>query len=958
MMISVCMTFTALLLLADIAPAAQAETSLVQPFFISPRTGQQHVSLDGDWELAHRDAPVAGPDELRQQSKWIRAQVPGSVQWALHRAGELPPPYDHRNAKQYVWVLGETWYYRKTFQVPASTQGQYVFLCFDGIDYYARVWLNGKELGRHAGMFGGPMVEVGTLIRPGASNEVLVEVRAANYDLRDRFKPWAPGKVTLPWGLTGGLGLITGGGGRKWVGGAALPGTVGVEDYFPVGMWRGVRLEIVPRVHLARPFLTTQEAGSTMARLLLNVEVLANTTALDTVLGKQVGRFRNAWTSKRLPSPPALQFQLRDKASSRVVVSRDIPLQLDEGRNWVRQEITVPSPKLWWPNGMGDPNLYIARVALIERDQVIDSLEFDYGIRTIRYLPTAGPRTLDRWMDWQFVVNGRKFFVKGMDWWTADILLDLPRERYQWILRTAQAAGIQLMRTWGAGILETDDFYDLCNQYGILIWQDFPIGNMDTPEWPQDIWEAQVLQNVFRIRNHPSLAIYCGGNEFNPYSVGNTASIGILERSVKDFDGTRPFLRTTPDPGDIHVYPDMDPTWYRHLYSLVPFVSETGPHSVPEARAIREFVDAKELAGPLRNINSQEFMDSHPEFVYHNMEYGTNRTVLLLARASQVDDMRAPSLEEYSVAGQVATAEFIQVVSDILQANYPVTSGLSPWVYDTPWPLSTFCMFVDYDGQPVASYYFLKRTYEPTHVAVNLPHLVWAKGESLPLSLSVMHAPQDGLKGLTATLEVLDNQFRLLWRVERQLDAAPGPSVSRMELGAFPIPDHLEDHFFLLVAELRRAGGKLISRSVNWPRCLKLMADPVFRTQYRAAPQKSLTFQSGPWLRKEMAATGTALDLQLVSRDDEGRDQSRVQVRVRNTGSHPAFYTEVGIEQTRRTFYATDNGFWLAPKEDRLIDLHVQWRDPATRDQATVTCGAWNAAARQVPVFRAPYGKP
>jgi beta-mannosidase len=118
-------------------------------------------------------------------------------------------------------------------------------------------------------------------------------------------------------------------------------------------------------------------------------------------------------------------------------------------------------------------------------------------------------------------------------------------------------------------------------------------------------------------------------------------------------------------------------------------------------------------------------------------------------------------------------------------------------------------MFVDYHGQPVASYYFLKRTYEPTHIAVDLPHLVWGKSESLPLTLHVMHAPATGLKGLTASLEVLDTRFRRLWRGGKKLDTAPGPSVSRIELGAFQIPDEVEDHFFLLLSELRGSDGKL-----------------------------------------------------------------------------------------------------------------------------------------------------
>ena len=686
-----------------------------------------------------------------------------------------------------------------------------------------------------------------------------------------------------------------------------------------------------------------------MAKLFLNVEVQAGTTGLDANLN-QYGSLRSALSSKPVSSPPELRFELLDKASGHRVFTKSIPLHIYEGRNWVRQEIDVPSPKLWWPNGLGDPYLYRASLSLIQEGKPIDHLEFDYGIRTIRRVPSAGPQTQDRWDDWQFVVNDRKFFVKGMDWWTNDIFLDLPRNRYEWNLKSAQAAGIQLMRTWGAGIIETNDFYELCDQLGILVWEDFPIGNRETAKWPQDIWQEQVMQNLFRLRNHPSLAVYSGGNEFDPYAAGNTAAVGIMQRSFEDFDGTRPFVRTTPDKGDIHTYPDRDPTWFRHMYSLVPYFSEFGPHSVPEARAIPEFVDAKELAGPLKNVNSQEFMDSHPEFVYHDMEYGSDRTVLLMARASQIDDMKAPSLEEYSVAGQVSTGEYIQIVSDFVQSNYPVSTGLSPWVYNTPWPLSTFCMFVDYDGQPVASYYFLKRTYEPVHVMVNLPELIWGKGEKVPLSLSVMNSRGVALKDATASVQVYDTGFHSLWKAEKKMDVKAGLAVSAADLGSFTIPDALEDHFFLMVAELRGADHKLISRSVYWPRCLKLMADDTFRAKYRASAQRSLTFENGPWLRKEIAASQTKLALQVVSVHDEGANESLIQARVRNAGTQPAFYTEVNIDGTKRTFYATDNGFWLAPGEERLLDIHVWWRGPETRSKAVLILGAWNAAPQQAEI--------
>jgi len=939
------------------AETEAAKGNLTNPFYVQPRAGQQHIAMDSDWELSWRDSAIAGPAELARQAKWIRAQVPGSVQVSLFRAGELPNPYVAMNAKKYDWVLGKVWYYRKSFNVPATARDQYVFLCFDGVHYYARIWLNGHDLGRHEGMHGGPMIEVSSLLNAGSTNELIVEVRSAEYGMAGKFAafgdemaPRSPAdKVVVPWGLNGGLGLITGGGwGTKL---KPLPGReVSAEDYFPVGIWRPVRLEIVPRTHLERPFLATKEVNAAAAKLLLDVEVQAGTTGFDADLNKGFGSHRNAETSKPIVSPPVLRFQLLDKLTGRPAFTRDIPLHIFEGRNWIRQEVTVPSPKLWWPNGLGYPYLYRANLSLIQQGKAVDNIEFDYGIRTIRRLPSAGPKTQDRWDDWQFVVNDRQFFVKGMDWWTNDILLDLPRNRYEWNLKAAQAAGIQALRTWGSGIVETNDFYELCDQLGILVWQDFPIGNRETATWPQDIWQETVMQNVYRIRNHPSLAVYSGGNEFDPYTPGNTAAVGIMQRSFEDFDGTRPFVRTTPDKGDIHTYPDLDPTWFRHMYSLVPYISEFGPHSVPEARAIREFVDPHELDGPLRKINSQEFMDSHPEFVYHNMEYGSDRTTLLMARASQVDDMNAPTLEAYSVAGQAATGEYIHIVSDFVQSNYPVSTGLSPWVYNTPWPLSTFCMFVDYDGQPVASYYFLKRTYEPIHVMANIPELVWARGEKMPLSLSVMNSRGAALKDAVVSVQVFDTGFHSLLKTEKKIDVKAGLSVSAADLGAFTIPASLEEHFFLVVAELKQADGKLISRSVYWPRCLKAMADDAFRAKYRGSPQPSLTFENGPWLRREVQANQARLELQVVSERADGADRSVIQARVRNTGSQPAFYTEVNIDGTRRTFFASDNGFWLAPKEEWLLDIHVWWRDPGTRSKAVLTLGAWNAATQNVSI--------
>ncbi|MCX7826434.1 MAG: beta-mannosidase, partial [Verrucomicrobiae bacterium] len=581
---------------ADTASASVPQTNAVaglwQPYRITPRIGKQHIALDGAWQLGWRDTEARATAELNALTNWFVAQVPGTVQWALHCAGRCGHPYKHLNSKQYDWVDQKVWYYRRTVELPAKKSDGWVFLCFDGIDYFARVWLNGKLLGRHEGMFGGPVIEVSRHVNFGAANEIVVEVKAGNFGNKAGWKPCGPeGTVIKPWVIAGGLGA---------------------EMFFPLGMWRGARIEIVPLGHLERPFLVTESADEEAARLTLSAEVFAGTHSLGLSLhpwkNTQLVDGSHGWAfSQPSRSRFALRVELAEKISGRTAFNQTFPLQTFAGRNFVKQSFTVVKPKLWWPNGMGKPNLYRARLTLIREGNAEDALEFDYGIRTIATAPTPGPRTADRWADWQFIVNGRPLFVKGMNWMPADILLGLPRERYRWLIGAAQAAGIQLFRVWGGGILETEEFYETCNELGMMVWQDFPIGNRDTPEWPQDVWEAQVMQTIFRLRNHPSLALWCGGNEFNPYSRGNAATIGIFERCLADFDPTRPMRRASPDGGSLHTYPDMDPTWYGKLYCLVPYIAETGMHNIPEPSGIRAPPPHPQLDKPLSGMLEKTF---------------------------------------------------------------------------------------------------------------------------------------------------------------------------------------------------------------------------------------------------------------------------------------------------------------------------------------------------------------
>jgi beta-mannosidase len=927
------------LLLISKSTFAQSPKNLWQPYRITERDGAQHIDLSGDgWELSHTDKPV---DDIRAPRKdAFPTTIPNSVHWSYFKAGKLPHPYYNKNSVLYKFTDEKVWYYRKRFKNPRTNPNDLAFLCFDGVDYFSKVWVNDTLVGVHEGMFGGPVLEIGRLLKE--ENEILIEVRAGNwgnkasdfeslprtavgerdFSKRTGFNPRATGKIIKPWVISGGSGG---------------------EAFFSVGMWQGVRIEIIPDIHLERPYLTTQSIKGNNAQLHLSCEVFAKAHSLQQQLhpwyNAQINH-PNEKGSKYLPIDEKLSFTLEFLDGEKIIFNKEIPLKLHQGRNWIEQDLVLPKPKLWNPNGLGEANLYKVRLILKKAGQKIDQISFDHGIRTIERVATAGPRTFDRWENWQFVINGKKIFVKGMNFTPQDILLDLTEERYRWTLEAAKKMGVQLIRIWGGGLLETDHLYKICNELGIMVWQDFPIGNQDTPDYPQDVWEAQVVQNIIRLRNHPSLAVWCGGNEFNPYSYGNAASMGIIERNLDIFDKSRFYVRTTPDDGSMHAYPDMDPTWYNRSYKYEAWVSETGMHSIPEANVFKETVDNREFFD-LGKMWDKDFEKGHPEFIHHFTEYGPGRVPRMLSRASHISDMTDPSLETISEATQVGAGEFYQIFSEKMQGNYPVTSGLMPWVFKRHWPVIAI-QTMDWFGHAAAPYYFLKRTYEKTHIAIDLPRLLWKSGESIDLHLKVTNA-DPGKKIGKASVTVYDDAFKLLSKEEKPITVAGGTSVTDLTMAAFKVDAGYKDRFLFILAELKDATGKLISRSYYFPRVLAKMDEKAFYDKYTTEPINWITLEKGPFLKPIVQKTTTELKLKIVGSEIVDKEHSKIRILVNNAGKTPAFMTKVDITGTKRAFTASDNYEWLGAGESREITIDVLWREPENKKNARIEISAWNA---------------
>jgi len=773
-------------------------------------------------------------------------------------------------------------------------------------------------------------------VKYGAENRITVELKAGNWGNKATDFDQLPRTITGDRDFTGRKGYNPRASGRiikPWV----ISGGSGAEMFFSIGMWQPVRMEVVPRSFMERPFMVTKSIGKASAQLHFSTEVFVNRDALQETL--------HPWhnISIKLPAPgkPSAEYTLRLELmrKGRKVYAANIPLQLHEGRNWVEKDIALPSPELWNPVGLGDPALYEVRCALMKNGRPVDEMKFDFGVRTVERVAAAGPRLSDRWENWQFVVNGKKVFVKGMNFTPQDVLLETDGDKYRWALSAAKKMGVQMIRVWGGGLLETDEFYRICNEMGLMVWQDFPIGNQDTPDYPQDVWEAQVVQNIFRLRNHPSLVVWCGGNEFNPYSKGNAATIGIVERNLQIFDNSRLFLRTTPDAGSVHVYPDMDPALYAKSYAHVPWMSETGMHSMPEAALLHEVVVESELSDAGR-MWDKDFSNTNPDFVHHFAEYGPARVPRMLSRASHFTDVNNATIEQLSTATQAGAGEFYQVLSEKMQGNYPITTGLMPWVFKRHWPVIAI-QFMDWFGHAGIPYYFMKRTYEPLHVAADLPRLCWAPGEEMPLAATVTSALPNAAPGHRATIKVYDDHFNELHKEQWPISAAAGPSVSRTPAGAFTIPPGYRDRFLYLVAELHNAGGRLVSRSVYYPRSLALMEDTAFFNRYAQKPEPWPTLGKGPWLMPTVAKTATRVQISKPVMENVTAGQSVITVTVSNTGRYPACMASLNITGAQRAIVASDNYYWLAAGESRRITLDVWWR--SNKDNASLELSAWNA---------------
>ena len=783
------------------------------------------LSLDGAWQMAEN-----GEQAARLHQPWpdaIPAVVPGSVHAALEKAGKIPDPKRGLNEAIAREKSFQTWWFKRTFRRPAGLEK--AELCFDGVAIHCAVWLNGTELGQHEGMFGGPKFEVASLLRE--ENELVVKIdpapEAKNPDYEGANDGW---KKTVVFNNVWGWHYSN------------IPA---------LGIWRSVRLEGSATVKMDPPFVATRDAQAGL--LDLSVKLTGPAAGWKARLAANI-------LPENFQGQP-LHFQQRVEA--------------DGAETTVRLQFKVPEPRLWWPNGCGDQNLYRLSVSVTPEGlpgAIADAKTTTFGIRTIEMAPQPdGPKESD--YNWTFVINGRPMFMNGTGWCTMDSSMDFRRERYDRFLSLAKQQNVQMLRGWGSGMPETDDFYDLCDRYGLLVMQEWPTAWNSHNTQPYDVLEETVRLNTIRLRNRPSLAMWGGGNESKqPFG----KAIDMMGRYATELDGTRPFHRGEPWGGSLHNY---NCSWGRkpldrNLSLTAIFLGEFGITSLPIHESVLRYLpdDEKELWP--QPINKS--------FAHHTPMFNRMKDVAWLEQYAGYFTA-AKNLREFIRGSQVAQAVALRHPLELARTRWPHSTGALYYKLNDNYPAASWST-VDWYGAPKIAHYFCQDAFAPLHACVLFSSLS-NQGQSVEWPVFLL---DDATALKDSAWEVVVRAYDAgLKLVKAESFHGKGSITSPRQLGNFSLTAAQTNSTPLLVVSEIKKNGVMADRTfyfVNYEQT----KDSLF-----GLPRTKLSLE---------AKAGKAV--------------------VTNTGTLPAVGVAVLQPGRMDTFTANDNYFWLDPGESHTVEVN------------------------------------
>lgn len=629
---------------------------------------------------------------------WSDAKVPGTVHQDLLNHNRIPNPFYGMNEEVVQWVENEDWMYRTSFVVDEHQLGRdAAVLELDGLDTYADVFLNGALILRSDNMFVGHKIEVKQVLRKGV-NQLLVRFRSPvkevlpqlqtngfDYPASNDHSPWRTSvytrKAPYSYGWDWGIRLAT------------------------CGIWRPVRLVFSDVARIEDYYVGQDAVTQAKADVDNRLEI-------------------NNVTSSTVSALLKVDYHYSDSDTKEIKKQ----IELRPGANTVSLPVSIENPHLWMPNGWGEPSLYKFTASLSVDGVEIAKQERNVGLRTVRVVMDDD----EHGKSFYFVVNGKPMFAKGANFIPDDALLpNVTQERYKRIFEDVKAANMNMLRVWGGGIYEDDEFYDEADRNGILIWQDFMFACSSYPHDPLFVGrvESEAEYNIKRLRGHASLAMWCGNNEIyeamrywgwqRKYSAEAFAEMErgynvlfreLLPKMVERLDGTRFYMHSSPyeanwgrpnswKTGDSHNWG----TWhgrkpFESFDTDVPrFMSEYGFQAFPEMKTIRTFAEEKdfELESPVMNAHQKADIGN-----------------ALIKQTMGLYYKVPEKFEDLVYVGLVLQGQGMRHGIEAHRRNRPYCMGSLFWQLNDSWPVVSWSG-IDYYGNWKALMYQSKRAFAP-----------------------------------------------------------------------------------------------------------------------------------------------------------------------------------------------------------------------------------------------------
>jgi exo-1,4-beta-D-glucosaminidase len=850
-------------------------------------TVSDRLLLSTHWTLRSSAELHEGGEAISQPglntAGWHRIRVPNTVVGALVENGVYEDPYFGMNLRHIpgtTYPVGErftllpmpetspfrpSWWYRNEFTLPARLHGRSVRLHFDGINFRANVWVNGTRIAdssQVAGAYRRYAFDVTPLLRAGEANAIAVEVFAPEpQDLAFTWVDWNPTPADKNMGL-----------------------------------WGDVYLTNSGPLELSNPHVVSQLELPSLGRAALRVSVEVRNTSGAPVAGVVHGAIED----RRFEA--AVTLAAGERRTLRFAAEK-------------HPALTVEKPRVWWPYRMGTPELYTLTLDVDVAGSPSDRQVVRFGIQQMSSELTADGHRLYR-------VNGRPILVRGGGWASDMMFRPASRERLEAEMRYTREMGLNTIRLEGK--LETDLFYDLADEYGILVMPGWCCCDQweKWAQWDDEdhrVGPASLRDQALRLRNHPSVLVWLDGSDKPPPADVERAYLDVLA----EVDWSKPILSNATDaPGPVSgpsgvkmrgPYDYVPPSYWltdtRHGGAFG-FATEIGPGAaVPPLETLERMLPADRL-WPINeywtfHAGADEFKDV------------TRFTQALEARYGP-----ATSVADYARKAQALAYEGERAMFEAYGRNRYRSTGVIQWMLNNAWPSMIWHLY-DYYLRPGGGYYGTKKACEPVHVQFSYDDR----------SVVVVNDQQRPVEGLTVTARLLNLDLREAFAGKAQIDVPADAVVRTLTL---PRPEGLSRTHFL-VLEATNTAGERVSSNFYWLSTQEDVLDWE-HTEWFYTPTKT---HADLTALAKLAQTTLSLDPEPAGPD------GAVRVRVRNTGASLAFQVHVRLEdadagQEVLPVFWSDNYLALLPGESRtLTAAFLPGQAPA---RVTLTAEAWNAA--------------